>query len=400
MKIGVYFESEVSAGGSYQYIIRTIHILKKINKDEFKFFYFTNNKKIAYSINKEFGIEVELIRLTYIDYINLIIRRFLKIYIKRRFFFNYFFKNKIENILNKFSIDLVYFLQPTLLSYFMEYTNFIYTVWDLSHRDFMEFPEVRSNFEFEVREKIYNSTLKKSIAVMADSYLGKQNIVRRYGIDEKRVYVSKFLPPIQSKDNNEFIDIKKNFGIKNDYIYYPAQFWSHKNHIYILEAIKIMKEKFNVDIDAIFTGNDYGNLNYILEYSKKINVYKQIHYLGFVEAKLIPNLYRQSIALVMPTYFGPTNLPPLEAFSLGVPVFYSNLEGLRDQVGDAAILLNLEAPEDLAIKLIKLIKGEISKSELIKNGKNKLAELTEDNFINLIVNILNDYNMKLRCWRN
>ena len=28
----------------------------------------------------------------------------------------------------------------------------------------------------------------------------------------------------------------------------------------------------------------------------------------------------------MPTHIGPTNIPPWEAFNLGVPVIYSNLE--------------------------------------------------------------------------
>ena len=57
------------------------------------------------------------------------------------------------------------------------------------------------------------------------------------------------------------------------------------------------------------------------------------------------SLYKESIALVMPSYFGPTNIPPLEAFNLGVPVLYSDLPGLKDQVGDAALLLDLNKPK-------------------------------------------------------
>ena len=49
-------------------------------------------------------------------------------------------------------------------------------------------------------------------------------------------------------------------------------------------------------------------------------------------------LYTEALALVMPTYFGPTNLPPLEAFQTGTPVLYSDLPGMREQVGDAAIM--------------------------------------------------------------
>jgi glycosyltransferase involved in cell wall biosynthesis len=50
----------------------------------------------------------------------------------------------------------------------------------------------------------------------------------------------------------------------------------------------------------------------------------QIHFIGFVDSKEIPIIYKKSIALVMPTFFGPTNITPLEAFDLGVPVLYSS----------------------------------------------------------------------------
>ncbi len=398
MKIGVYFGSDITNGGSFQYNLKIINILNRINNENFKFIYFTDKKILtAY---KDIGIKVESIQLSYLDWLSVKIRKFLKTHVKQYSFLDKFFKNKIESVLKKFDIDLIYFLEPSLLSLYMENINFIITVWDLAHRDFMEFPEVRCNFQFEVREKIYINTLKKAIAVLSDSYLGKQNIIKKYGVDEKRVYIAKFLPPLQAEEGYKIIDIKNKFGIKNYYIYYPAQFWSHKNHVYILDAIKILKENFNIILDVVFTGKDYGNLNYVLNYSKRIGINRQIHYLGFVDSELIPNLYRQSIALVMPTYFGPTNLPPLEAFSLSVPVFYSDLEGLREQVGNAAILIDINNPEDLAIKLAKLINGEISKHELIAKGKNKLKEWTDNDFANVIISILNEYEIKLKCWKN
>ena len=61
----------------------------------------------------------------------------------------------------------------------------------------------------------------------------------------------------------------------------------------------------------------------------------------------------------MPTYFGPTNIPPLEAFKINVPVLYSDLPGLRDQVGKAAMLIDLKKPESLASNLKKLLNSKL-----------------------------------------
>ena len=56
------------------------------------------------------------------------------------------------------------------------------------------------------------------------------------------------------------------------------------------------------------------------------------------------SFYKYAVALVMPTFFGPTNIPPLEAFALGCPVITSNIYGIPEQVGDAALLVNLDKP--------------------------------------------------------
>ena len=79
-------------------------------------------------------------------------------------------------------------------------------------------------------------------------------------------------------------------------------------------------------------------MSYVRSHAARLSLEERIKFIGFVGNEEIPELYRQSIALVMPSYFGPTNLPPLEAFQLGVPVLYPDKAGLRDQVGNAALL--------------------------------------------------------------
>ena len=54
----------------------------------------------------------------------------------------------------------------------------------------------------------------------------------------------------------------------------------------------------------------------------------------------------------MPSYFGPTNIPPLEAMALGCPVAVSNKYAMPEQVGDAGLLFDPDSPEEIA-KCIK-----------------------------------------------
>ena len=82
----------------------------------------------------------------------------------------------------------------------------------------------------------------------------------------------------------------------------------------------------------------------------------------------------------MPTYFGPTNIPPLEAFLLGCPVLYSDLPLLREQVLDAALLLDLSNPESLAEKIMTLLQDSELQKKLSKKGKAIIAECNEQDF--------------------
>lgn len=402
MNIAVILEAGIKSGGVFQQSLTEILLLNKHKNKTYNFVFFTTLKENI-DILKEYNIEVmylDLFRfdkaLSQIKRIELINRLF------KRFKINKI--NKLDRVLEQHDIDLIYFLSSSQLSLVTENFNYIIKVWDLCHRDYMEFPEVNKFREFEGREYVFTNALPKAVKVIAESDLNRANIIRRYNIDESRVISLPMLPSNSvniSKEEYErnYIDVKKKYNIDGGYIFYPAQFWSHKNHIYILDGLKILNEKYNKKINAVFSGSDKGNLKFVLKKAGELGLEKQIYYIGFVDNKIIPYLYKQALALVMPTYFGPTNIPPLEAFKLECPVLYSNLPGLREQVQGAALLLDLTNPESLAINLLKVIENNTETQEMILNGKNKLVKWNEDNYWLSLKNVFDDYAVKLKCWK-
>ncbi len=391
LNVACVFLGELDSGGGYQIQISTIIELSKKKDYNFIFIVFSkNNQKIL----NEIGLDA-------VFYKQSIFEKFFKFITQQKWFYQISRKlkliTKFEKTLKQKNIDLVYFLSPTSLALDLVEHNYIFTIWDLCHRDHPEFPEVNFYRKFEGREQMYVEATKKAIAIITDSEMGRQNAIKRYGLDENRVFWASFLPSVNIKPKG-YVDVKKKYNIKEDYIYYPAQFWAHKNHIYILEALKILKQQ-KITIHAIFSGSDKGNLNYVLNYAKKIGVDELVHYIGFAPNEEIYHLYKQSLALVMPTYFGPTNIPPLEAFAIGTPVIYSDLPGLKDQVGDAALLCDLKKPESLANHLKALIESPSLRNELIQKGKRRLEELTKNSITNVLDKILYDYSIKLKCWK-
>ncbi|MDB9767032.1 glycosyltransferase, partial [Amylibacter sp.] len=227
--------------------------------------------------------------------------------------------------------------------------------------------------------------------VIVDSAYSKQYTINKYNLDEKRIEVLKFLPNIRVADNEEFNDIKNIYNIKNDYIFYPAQFWAHKNHMYILKAIKILREKKNIDVDVIFSGSNKGNLDYILNKAKQFGVDDLIHYVGFVPNSQIPYLYKQSLSLVMPTYLGPTNIPPLEAFFYKTPVCYSDKPSFREQVGDAVFYMNLKDPNSLVENIITIKNNKELVDYKVHKGLKIISSWSEESFYKSLETIFGEY---------
>jgi len=371
INIALIFDQEVASGGGYQQGLNAAILALKINPKLAKISVFHTKKNISNKL-KENGIDSEFIDISLIKKFYLYIKTTAKYRIIYKLLklvvdFNFF-----ESFLEEKKIDLVYFISPSRFALDLEKINFIFTIWDLCHREHVEFPEIKLNGEFENRELRINYATKRAVSIIVDSDYGKLNLAKTYSIAEKRISVIPFEPNLEVKKNNistrTISDLIAKYKIKNKYIFYPAQFWPHKNHIYILKAVKILEMNHKIKIDIVFSGGDKGNKEKIKLFAKKLGIQQRLLFTGFISNAELIAFYKNSIALVMPTYFGPTNLPPLEALNLGVPVIYSDLNGLKEQVGDAALFMDLNQPSTLSNHLLNLIKNNDLKNNLIRLG--------------------------------
>ncbi|MFT5171733.1 MAG: glycosyltransferase involved in cell wall biosynthesis [Candidatus Marinamargulisbacteria bacterium] len=123
-----------------------------------------------------------------------------------------------------------------------------------------------------------------------------------------------------------------------------------------------------------------------------------VRYIGFAPNEELVSLYRQSLALVMPTFLGPTNMPPLEAFSLGVPVLYSGQEDLKSFVSEKALLLDLADPGSFSMQLLKVIDADPEVAELVKRAALYIEGETEAKYLAIIARIFREYQLKMETW--
>ena len=276
----------------------------------------------------------------------------------------------LARYLDRSAFDLVFFASPAPEAAELQVKPFIWTLWDLCHLDSPEFPEVRTWGKFEAREQFFSRALRKAALVLADS----QDLVEKaqlyYGVNSEKFVIIPFQAPnavtIETTDERHLP--KPIRHLSGMYYFYPAQLWTHKNHARIIEALHLVNSR-GYDHHVVFVGKDHGAGSRLKKKVSDLNLEDRIHFLGYVEDQAISALYAHSIALIMASYFGPTNLPPLEALTLGVPVIASSIHS--NQLGDSALYFDPDDAKELAEHMLSLSQ-EKTRISLVKSGAKHL----------------------------
>lgn len=264
----------------------------------------------------------------------------------------------------------------------------ISTVHDLMHRYESRFPEVSRFGVRYMRDAHYRNTCRWSRAVIVDSQVGKDQLVESYGIAEEKVHVLPFTPPKYIYCKETPGDFTGRFDLPEKYIFYPAQFWEHKNHKALIRALKLI-ERDAPDLCLVFVGSKNNAYASIKECTAQLQLEDKIKIFGYVNDEDMPELYRRAVGMMMPTRFGPTNIPPLEAFSCGCPCAVSRIYGMPEQVGDAALLFDPESDQEISDAMLRLYADKLLRSSLIEKGYKRVKLFSQAVFNRKFHDIVN-----------
>ncbi len=282
---------------------------------------------------------------------------------------------RFERSLIKESVSLVYFLSPNPLALDLVDIPMITTVWDLGHRDIPEFVEISGDRHFEEREFYYRQTIPKSFRVIVDTDRTAERIQAIYGAIGNRIIVQGLgvvQPAVPERNNNA----------EYKFFLYPAQFWPHKRHVLLLKAFQIVCQHDRT-CRLVLTGSDKGNLDYVRKVANELGILERIEFRGFVSSAELAELMMDAHCLVFPSQLGPSNIPPLEAASLGTPVLISNIH--LDPLLKHPLIhtVNTQDPNDWAVEMLRLLL-------LPKSASAPMAVTNKESHMTLI-NALNEF---------
>lgn len=401
MKIAALLEDSVSAGGGFNQALNAVLDLRRLaeieGQERFQVVAWTTRVDNIEPL-RQLGIEAKPLRVRMVDRL---IARLEVSQFGRRLLAKFGVEYSMERVLRDDGTDLVYFTSPSAFALGLRTLNYVTTVWDLCHRDHPEFPEVGYATEFEAREWLYRQSLTRAVLVVTDSEQLSDRLARRYGLDVERTLGVPFGPSplLGTTASLDTEQVLRHYGLEPGFFFYPAQFWAHKNHVRILQAAAALRER-GVRVRLVFAGGDKGNLSHVQALAAELGMKGQVHFLGFVPSEHMRGLYAGCVAVVMPTYFGPTNLPPLEAWATGKPLIYSS--ECAQQAGDAALLVDPDDASAIAAAMQCVLDADPASVDAWRvKGNARLAHMDAARMVAIseLSRRLQKFALRRACWK-
>jgi glycosyltransferase involved in cell wall biosynthesis len=262
---------------------------------------------------------------------------------------------------------------------------------DLQHEFF---PDFFSADLLRWRRSAYSASAEKAACVFTISEFSKRTFVEKLGIPAEKVFVTHLdaddifrRPP----ELGRLAQVRKKYDLLDDYVFYPANFWLHKNHEALFHAFADARYKLG-RLSLVLTGAKDDRLSILKTLAGKLGIDPVVRYVGYVPKEDLPYLYRGARALVFPSLFEGFGIPIIEAFCCECPVICSNTTSCPEIAGDAALLVDPMIPQDISAAIQKLDRDNSTREKIVNAGRyladkfrnNRLAEKTLERLLTVI----------------
>jgi glycosyltransferase involved in cell wall biosynthesis len=260
---------------------------------------------------------------------------------------------------------------------FMTSVPSIYQPWDLQH---LYLPELHSRRDRLARSTWFRAFAAQASLVVAPTEWMKRDFVRNLGVPEEKVAVISPAPVLDAYPQPGPRDLARTtraLALSEAFLFYPAQTWPHKNHLGLLEALALLRDR-GMRVPLVCSGHRNEFFPTIDRRIGELALRDQVRFLGFVEPLELQCLYRLCRAMVFPTMFEGWGMPLMEAFLAGVPTACARVTSLPEQAGDAAILFDPGRPDEIAAAIERLWIDAALRRRLRERGRDRSAGVTWD----------------------
>lgn len=219
----------------------------------------------------------------------------------------------------------------------------------------------------------------KLIAVSKDT---KDDTIKTYKIQSKKIKIIH-----EGIDTKRFKSYQKISKYRN-YILFVGTVQPRKNLVRLIRAFSQIKDK---KIKLLIAGRLGWLYEDVVKAPKRFNIENRVVFLGRVEDRDLPDLYKGARLFVLPSLTEGFGLPILEAQAAGAPVVSSGTGALAEVAGNGAFFINPLSVNNIKEGLEKILKDKGLREELVRKGFENVKkfswEKTAHNTLNFLLEV-------------
>lgn len=223
--------------------------------------------------------------------------------------------------------------------------------------------------------KMRRRLLKDATHIIAISEHTKKDIMRIYGVPDKKITVIHlgFLMPD--------VTAPISFPLPKSYVLYVGARGGYKNFRFLVKAIApILKTS---DISLFCTGAQFSDEEIVL--FDKLGISDKIQQRFVADAEM-PSLFASAVAFVYPSIYEGFGIPILDAFASKCPVLVARASCFPEVAGDAALYFDLKDVLDFRRKCTLLMDNDL-RQLLITKGKERVRQFSWQKCANQTVEV-------------
>lgn len=154
------------------------------------------------------------------------------------------------------------------------------------------------------------------------------------------------------------IEITAQYQLPEKYFYLPNQFYTHKNHEVVVDALAILAQR-GLDVVVCASGStedrrERGHFEQVMARVRSLGLERRFRHLGMIPLSHVYALLRACTGLINPSRSEGWSTTVEEAKSFGVPMILSDLDVHREQTGNSASYFGADDPAALADHLARI----------------------------------------------
>ncbi len=231
---------------------------------------------------------------------------------------------------------------------------------------------------------------RQATLVIADSAATQRDLVRAYGVDERKVrviYLGRDERLRRVGEAGQLAAVRNRYGLGERYLLYVGTLQPRKNLARIVAAFaRIAGDPALAGVQLVLAGKLGWLYDDLFAEVRRLGLEQRVRFPGYIADEDLPALLSAAMAFVFPSLYEGFGIPVLEAGACGVPVITSNTSSLPEVAGDpaagaegaAALLVDPTDVDAIAAAMYRLATDDALCAELSRRGLENVKRFSWD----------------------